>query len=82
MLYVPAGEFLMGSTDADTEATADEKPQHKIDLDAFWIDRTEVTNAMFARFVAETGYKTEGEKWGQSFAFNMTTKSFGVDHGR
>ena len=37
----------MGSTDADTEASGDEKPQHRIYLDAFWIDRTEVTKAQY-----------------------------------
>lgn len=42
LMYVPAGEFTMGSNDGD----ADEKPAHTIYLDAFWIDRTEVTNKM------------------------------------
>jgi formylglycine-generating enzyme required for sulfatase activity len=48
-VVVPAGEFLMGSTDADGMASTDEKPQHKVYLDAFLIDRTEVTNAMYAK---------------------------------
>jgi formylglycine-generating enzyme required for sulfatase activity len=52
MVYVPADEFLMGSTDADTEASPDEKPQHRVYLDAFWIDRTEVTKAQYQRCVA------------------------------
>jgi formylglycine-generating enzyme required for sulfatase activity len=55
LVYVPAGEFLMGSTDADGQASSDEKPQHKVTLDAFWIDRTEVTNAQYARCVATGG---------------------------
>src|SRR5512136_2337687 len=67
-VYVPAGEFLMGSTRADIDAVMQacascareefthEMPQHRVYLDAFWIDQTEVTNAMFAKFVAETGY--------------------------
>jgi formylglycine-generating enzyme required for sulfatase activity len=55
LLYVPAGEFLMGSTDADTLATSDEKPQHTITLDAYWIDQTEVTNAQYAKCVADNG---------------------------
>jgi formylglycine-generating enzyme required for sulfatase activity len=41
----------MGSSDADPDAFSDEKPQHIVYLDAFWIDRTEVTNAMYARCV-------------------------------
>ena len=49
MVYVPEGKFMMGSNDGK----ADEKPAHVVRLDAFWIDRTEVTNAMFIRFLRE-----------------------------
>ena len=52
MVYVPAGDFLMGSSDSDPDAGDNEKPQHTVYLDAFWIDRTEVTNAQYARCVA------------------------------
>jgi formylglycine-generating enzyme required for sulfatase activity len=51
MVYVPAEDFLMGSSDADPDANSDEKPQHVVYLDAYWIDRLEVTNAMYARCV-------------------------------
>ncbi|MEK9162934.1 MAG: formylglycine-generating enzyme family protein [Chloroflexota bacterium] len=51
LIYIPAGDFLMGSADSDKEANSDEKPQHKVYLDAFWIDKTEVTNVMYARCV-------------------------------
>ncbi len=51
MVYVPASEFLMGSTDSDSQAASDEKPQHKVYLDAFWIDQTEVTNAQYKQCV-------------------------------
>ncbi len=44
MVYVPAGPFKMGSTDGEE----DERPIHTVTLDAFWIDQTEVTNAMYA----------------------------------
>lgn len=44
MVYVPEGPFLMGSLDG----YGDEKPQHTVTLSAFWIDRTEVTNAHYA----------------------------------
>jgi formylglycine-generating enzyme required for sulfatase activity len=50
MIYVPAGDFLMGSTAAD-KAVDDEQPQHTAYLDAFWIDRTEVTNAQYVQFL-------------------------------
>lgn len=52
LLYVPEGEFLMGSADSDPDATPQEKPQHTVYLDPFWIDRTEVTGAMYAKCVA------------------------------
>ncbi len=51
-VLVPAGEFTMGSMGADSTRSSDERPQHKVYLDAFLIDRTEVTNAMYAKCVA------------------------------
>jgi eukaryotic-like serine/threonine-protein kinase len=51
LLYVPAGEFTMGSNDGD----ANEKPPHTVYLDAFWIDQTEVTNALYAKCVKAGG---------------------------
>ena len=50
MVYVPAGEFLMGSPEG--EGSDDEHPQHTVYLDAFWIDKTEVTNTMYQKCVA------------------------------
>ncbi len=44
LVCVPAGDFIMGSNDGD----GDEKPLHTVYLDAYWIDQTEVTNAMYA----------------------------------
>ncbi len=58
MLYVPAGEFLMGAS--ENEGLEDEKPQHTVYLDAFWIDQTEVTNAMYAAFLNDRGNQIEG----------------------
>jgi serine/threonine-protein kinase len=55
LVYVPEGEFLMGSTDADTLASSDEKPQHPVTLDAYWIDQTEVTNKQYAACVSAGG---------------------------
>ncbi len=53
-VYVPAGEFLMGNTDDAPirSVLGAEMPQHTAYLDAFWIDQTEITNAMYARCVA------------------------------
>lgn len=61
MVYVPAGEFLMGSVEG---GDSDEQPQHSVYLDAYWIDQTEVTNRQFEAFVAATGYRTDAEKEG------------------
>jgi len=52
LVCVPAGEFIQGSAEDGPTARPNEKPQHKVYVDAFWIDRTEVTNAMFAACVA------------------------------
>jgi hypothetical protein len=56
MVYVPAGEFEMGSTEGDS----DEQPVHDVTLDGFWIDKHEVTNAQFAAFLNEKGNQEEG----------------------
>ena len=48
MVLVPAGEFRMGSMPDDDRAYSSEKPAHAVYLDAFWIDRTEVTTAQYA----------------------------------
>jgi formylglycine-generating enzyme len=60
MVWIGGGEFTMG-TDADL-GWPDEKPAHAVRLDGFWIDRTEVTNADFMRFVDATGYTTTAER--------------------
>ena len=41
--FVPAGTFSMGGAESDQNAAQDEKPSHTVYVDAFWIDRTEVT---------------------------------------
>ena len=50
MVFVPAGAFWMGSNEGD----ADEGPVHQVYLEAFWIDRYEVTNAQYAEFLNAT----------------------------
>jgi len=49
-VFVPAGSFMMGSDEDDPAADADEFPPHRVSLDAFWLDRTEVTNAQYEAF--------------------------------
>jgi len=67
MVLVPVGSFLMGSDDIRLETLAEEAgmtkpwvldaaPSHRIDLPSFFIDRTEVTNGAYSRFVQEKGF--------------------------
>ena len=51
MVLIPAGEFQMGSIDADADADDDEKPVHTVYVDAFYMDKHEVTNAAYKAFV-------------------------------
>ena len=57
MVFIPGGEFTMGSDDH----YAEEKPAHRVKVDGFWIDMTPVTNVRFRRFVRETGHVTFAE---------------------
>jgi len=75
MVYVPAGEFLMGS---DQGGSDDEKPQHKVYLDAFWIDRTEVTNAQYKK-CAQAGQCKASSYAGDSKFNGDTQPVVGVD---
>ena len=61
MVLIPAGEFTMGSNDYD-----DEKPVHKVYLDAYYIDKYEVTFADYDKFCEATGReKPKDENWGR-----------------
>lgn len=60
MVWIPTGTFNMGSS--NEEGRPDEYPQHKVKVDGFWMDKTEVTNAQFRKFVEATGYITTAEK--------------------
>ena len=51
MVLIPAGEFLMGSNDSDSDAQDDEKPEHTVYVDAFYMDEHPVTNAEYQKFV-------------------------------
>jgi formylglycine-generating enzyme required for sulfatase activity len=66
LVRVKAGRFAMGSPDTDKDADDDEKPQREVEITRdFWMAGTEVTRGQFARFVAETGYKTDAERDGK-----------------
>src|SRR5947207_3768133 len=61
MVWIPGGKFQMG-TDDPAPHFADARPVHEVEVDGFWMDATEVTNAQVAQFVQATGYVTVAEK--------------------
>ncbi len=68
MVWIPGGEFSMGATPSSEglcsfgSVTSDSLPIHRVHVDGFWMDETEVTNAQFEVFVKATGYKTIAER--------------------
>ena len=65
--YIPQGTFTMGATDNyNLRKGFCLTPQHKVTLDAYWMQQTEVTVAAFHNFVDATGYITDGEKNGNT----------------
>ncbi|HEX8523745.1 MAG TPA: formylglycine-generating enzyme family protein [Tepidisphaeraceae bacterium] len=79
MVLVPGGTFRMGTNDGFPY----EGPVHEVKVNAFWMDKHEVTNADFGKFVKATGFKTDAEKFGWSGVFDAKTgkwsKSDGAD---
>ena len=67
MVWIPGGEFSMGSKETSRlacEGSAtmpDARPIHRVYVDGFWMDTTDVTNAQFAEFVKATNYRTIAE---------------------
>jgi sulfatase modifying factor 1 len=57
MVWVPGGRFWMGTTHME-----DAQPVHQVEVNGFWMDRTEVTNEDFAQFVRATRYVTVAER--------------------
>ncbi|WP_426581673.1 formylglycine-generating enzyme family protein [Mucilaginibacter sp. R-33] len=68
MAWIPGGIFSMGGvnprgmTDGGMEAMDDARPVHRVFVDGFYMDKTEVTNNQFAKFVKATGYITVAEQ--------------------
>lgn len=60
MVWVPGGEFTMGTSEQESYLV--ERPAHRVKVDGFWMDRTEVTNKEFTKFVEATGYVTVAER--------------------
>jgi formylglycine-generating enzyme required for sulfatase activity len=68
MVWIPGGEFSMGAIDppASTEVgmhgAVDARPIHRVYVDGFWMDATDVTNRQFKEFVGATAYVTVAER--------------------
>jgi formylglycine-generating enzyme required for sulfatase activity len=68
MVWIPGGEFSMGANDPPAmdevgmKATEDARPIHRVYVDGFFMDKTDVTNAQFARFIKASGYVTVAER--------------------
>jgi formylglycine-generating enzyme required for sulfatase activity len=68
MAWIPGGEFSMGANDppdmdeVGMKATGDARPIHRVYVDGFFMDKTDVTNVQFATFVKATGYVTVAER--------------------
>jgi len=71
MSLIPGGEFLMGTDDPGGFPADGEGPVRSVQVNPFYIDRYAITNEEFERFVRETDYKTEAERFGWSFVFHM-----------
>ena len=81
LVYVPAGEFMMGDTLSPEEVDRRwpggqidrykrAHPRHRVRLtEGFWLGITEVTRSQFEQFVRETNYRTDAEKQGAAWAF-------------
>ena len=70
LVFIKGGKFTMG-TDKAILPQDGESPAREITLSDFYMDKFEVSNDEFSRFVEETGYKTEAEMFGNSFVFDL-----------
>jgi formylglycine-generating enzyme required for sulfatase activity len=68
LVYIPAGTFLMGSSDSDKSATGYEKPRHRLYLPSYWIGRFPVTNEEYRYFLLANPEHKKPRNWdGNSF---------------
>lgn len=72
MQLIPSGNFIMGNTSDENGFFEDlEKPTSQVEVASFYIDKTSVTNQMFEKFINETNYVTDAEKFGDSSVFHL-----------
>jgi len=73
-IQIPAGYFMMGSDDKYPDA----KPQHQVYLEAFWIDKHEVSNEDYRKFIDATGHRVPYVEadWADPYNWNRVTNSY------
>jgi sulfatase modifying factor 1 len=72
---VPAQEYAMGDAFGEGKPGDGEEPVHHVEVGAFSIDVTPVTNADFGRFIDSTDYQTEAERFGYSAVFHLAVEA-------
>lgn len=71
MIYLRGGTFLMGTNDEEGFPEDGEGPVRQVEVKPFYISPYTVSNQEFAAFIADTGYRTEAEKFGWSYVFHL-----------
>ena len=80
-VWVPSGSFDMGSPDGETGRSSDEGPVHRVEVDGFWMGKTEVTVGQYMPFAQESGqnpvWKEAGNEYNIQTGFDDQYKKFG-----
>ncbi|KIQ65202.1 sulfatase-modifying factor 1 [Kitasatospora griseola] len=83
-VLIPAGPFTMG-TDAEPWSLDNERPAHRVDLPAFWLDTAPVSNAAYQAFIADGGYREPRwwtpAGWEHRMAADLTAPLFWTEQG-
>ncbi|PQZ94708.1 sulfatase modifying factor 1 (C-alpha-formyglycine- generating enzyme 1) [Arthrobacter sp. MYb227] len=78
-LLLPGGSFTMGDHFDEGYPADGETPVHPVELAPFHIDTTAVTNSEFAKFIKDTGYLTDSERYGSSAVFHLAVAARRAD---
>ena len=82
MVVIPAGSFMMGSPDGESDRFSNEGPRHRVTFErGFALSQTEISVAEFALFVQDTGYVTDAERAGQSRVYEPRTGRMQMQDG-
>jgi formylglycine-generating enzyme required for sulfatase activity len=71
---IPAGHFVLGAVDKDRNATASERPAHRVEFQhPFALSRAEISVAEFSEFVSDTGFRSQADRVGSSEIFDLAS---------